>query len=137
MATKMVFTPHWELTLEGIVDDRVVEHVADAVADDAGRNAPLGITHRLKSSFIVVKPRELVRWVGSIVFYWRFVEKGTGRHEIAAGVRARSARKRPHKGGLWWPGKSGGPVRSVNHPGATATHHLKRALFKKRPLPRF
>lgn len=134
--TRIVFTPFWQLRLDNIVDDRVVEHVADEVQHDAGRFAPVR-TGRLAASFIVVKPRNLVRWVGSTLFYWRFAEKGTGRHEIRAGVRARSARRRPMRGALRWPGMRAGPVTRVDHPGGTGKIHLKRALFKKRTLPRF
>lgn len=136
MARVVMNEPHWRLNL-GRVTDEAVEWVAEQVREDAGRFAPRGITGRLKRSFITVKPRPLARWVGSTVFYWRFVEKGTGRHDIQAGVRARSGRTRPHKGALEWPGMFGGPVQRVDHPGGTPNPHLKRALFRKRRLPRF
>lgn len=141
--TKIVFTPFWEKRLEGIVDDRVVDHVAEEVREDAGRFAPRGATGRLKRSFVKFKPGELRRWVGSTLFYWRFVEKGTGAHRITAGSIGRSGSvsetRRPRAGrALSWPGMTAAhPVSRVFHPGATQQPHLKRALFQKRRLPRF
>lgn len=127
--TKIVFTPFWEKRLEGIVDDRVVDHVAEEVREDAGRFAPRGATGRLKRSFIKFKPGDLRRWVGSTLFYWRFVEKGTGAHRITPSRGSRA---------LSWPGMlATHPVSRVFHPGGTANPHLKRALFRKRALPRF
>jgi hypothetical protein len=135
-----VENPFWTQRLDGIVDDRVVEYVAEEIREDAGRFAPVGVTRRLKHSFIVVKPRELVRWIGSTLFYWRFAEKGTSAHGITAGSIGRSGTvsgTKPRAGSaLAWP-PAFRPFLRVRHPGGTAKPHLKRALFKKRALPRF
>src|SRR5690606_25867609 len=132
---RFVEHPQWRAELRVIVDERVIEDVGAAVREDAGRYAPQGATRRLKNSFIMVKPRPLVRWVGSVLWYWRFPHYGTKPHEIRAGVRARSARRRPHRKMLAWPRmRVPIPKKAVRHPGSAENQFLKRALYKKRRI---
>ena len=134
---RIVENPRWTLILDGIVDETVVEDVAEAVREDMGRFAPMGATRRLKGSFIKVKPGPLRRWIGSTLWYWRFPHDGTGRHEIRAGVRARSARTRPHAKALRWPGmRVPFPKRKVDHPGSSADRFTLKALYQKRRIGR-
>lgn len=134
---RTVENPFWVKRLDSIVDDEIGE-VAEAIRRDAGlRYAPRGATKRLMNSFIVVKPRGLVRHIGSTLFYWRFAEKGTEPHIITPGSAGRSGSVSgtPERSGkaLWWPG-AGRPRQAVSHPGGKAKSHLKRALYKKRRL---
>lgn len=123
MATRVDMGPDWVHRINNISDEALGQ-VGGAIVDDAGRFAPTGARRLLKHSFGMVKPRPLVRWIGSSLFYMILVEKGTGRHTIRGNPVLR------------WPGmRVGHPVRSVNHPGGTARVHLRRALYQKRRVP--
>jgi hypothetical protein len=121
---RVVMAPGWERLVAEAADRNAVGPLADDIAEDAGRSAPRK-TGALSGSYGVVKPRLLVRHVGSSLEYADFVERGTDPHEI-----------RPRlKRALWWPGAAH-PVRRVQHPGTRAQPHLRPAAYTQRDRPR-
>jgi hypothetical protein len=99
---------------------RAINVESAAKLNASGRPGPNVDTGRLRSSIsheLVQGPEGLVARIGSTVEYARFVEEGTGPHEI----RPRT------KQALFWPGAAH-PVRVVHHPGSKAFPYLSTAL---------
>jgi hypothetical protein len=122
MAVVVVMAPGWELKLEAYVA-KAMDRLADDIAADARRFAPVGTTGHLKSSIRVHKSGPTSRRIHAHAPYAAFVELGTRAHVI-----------RPNsKKALYWPGARH-PVAKVIHPGTRAQPYLRPALFLRRIL---
>lgn len=115
----IVMTPGWQLQLEAHVA-RFMDRIADDIADDARRFAPVD-TGLLKSSIKVHRRGPTTRRIHAHAPYAAWVEYGTRPHII-----------RPNsKKALHWPGARH-PVAVVHHPGTRAQPYLRPALFMRR-----
>lgn len=122
MAVIVVMAPGWELKLEAHVA-RAMDKLADAIAADARRFAPVGTTGHLKASIRVHKSGPTSRRIHAHAPYAAFVELGTRAHVI-----------RPNsKKALHWP-TARHPVKVVHHRGTPAQPYLRPALFLRRIL---
>ncbi len=122
MAVIVVMTPGWELQLERHVAV-TMDKLADAIAADARRFAPVGTTGHLKSSIRVHKIGPTWRRVHAHAPYAAFVELGTGPHIIHPNS----------KKALHWP-TARHPVKVVRHRGTPAYRYLSGALLVRRIL---
>lgn len=121
MAVVIVMAPGWQLKLEAHVA-RAMDKLADAIAGDARRFAPID-TGYLRSSIRVHKIGPISRRIHAHAEYAAWVELGTRPHII-----------RPNsKKALHWPGARH-PVKIVHHPGTRAQPYLRPALFMRRVL---
>jgi len=111
--------------------DRNIDHFMVDLADDVLQTmiatAPVK-TGRLKADLDKeYDNRSKVARIGARSVPWAiYAEEGTPRHEIFP--------KGKEQGGanaLWWPGARH-PVNYVDHPGGTASHFMKEALYKER-----
>lgn len=119
MAVVVVMAPGWELKLERHVAT-FMDRLADDIADDARRFAPVDTGH-LKSSIRVHTIGPTSRRIHAHAEYAAWVELGTRPHII-----------RPNsKKALHWPGARH-PVKIVHHPGTRAQPYLRPALFMRR-----
>lgn len=111
--------PQWPQKLRGAAKQLLTE-TARAVHKDMVRYAPVE-SGRLRND-LDWEVNGLVALVGArSVPYAIYVEEGTRPHSINA---------KPG-GALNWP-EADHPSNSVNHPGATATYFMRRALYQKR-----
>lgn len=102
--------------------DNFMERLADDVLLDMIEHAPVK-SGALKADLDKeYDNRTKVARIGAAtVPYAIYVEEGTPPHEIWP----------TNKKALWWEGAAH-PHHMVNHPGATATHFMKEALYKER-----
>ena len=111
--------PYWPQKLRGAAKQFLTE-TARAVWKDMVRYAPVN-SGRLRSD-LDWEVNGLEARVGArTVPYAIWVEEGTHPHLIKAKAG----------GALNWEGAEH-PVNSVNHPGATASYFMRRALYQKR-----
>ncbi|MCE7081159.1 hypothetical protein [Streptomyces sp. ST2-7A] len=121
---RVVMAPGWERRVDLAADVRAVGPLAADIAEDAGARAPRR-TGALADSYVVEKPRLLVRRIGSHLDYGAAVELGSRPYTIVPRT----------KRALWWPGADH-PVRRVRHPGVRPRPHLRPALYTRRAAPR-
>lgn len=117
----IVMTPGWEIQLARHVS-RIMDRLADDIADDARRFAPID-TGELRTSIRVHKRGPFTRRIHAHAGHAAWVELGTRPHII-----------RPNsKKALHWPGARH-PVKVVHHPGTRAQPYLRPALYMRRSL---
>lgn len=111
--------PQWPQKLKGAARQFLTE-IAREVHKDMVRYAPVE-SGRLRNDLDWEVNGLKARVGARSVPYAIFVEEGTRPHSINAKAG----------GALNWEG-SDHPVNSVNHPGATATYFMRRAVYQKR-----
>lgn len=121
MAVIIVMAPGWQIQLERHVA-RAMDRLADDIADDARRFAPVDSTDLVRS-IKVHKIGPTSRRIHAHAPYAAYVELGTRPHVI-----------RPNnKKALHWP-TARHPVKVVHHPGTRAQPYLRPALYMRRVL---
>lgn len=101
--------------------DEFMDDLAEDVLQDMIQHVPVK-TGRLVNDLAWERVGKVVRVGAKSVPYAIWVEEGTSPHPIDPKMPAYA---------LWWAGAPH-PVNHVNHPGATATHFMKNALYKER-----
>lgn len=119
MAARVVFEPDWKEKLDHSISDFLGD-IANDVLKDMKVYVPKD-TGRLLNDLDYEVNGNTARVGAKTVEYAVYVEQGTRPHVITPNS----------KQALYWP-EARHPVASVNHPGATASNFMKKALYKVR-----
>lgn len=120
--TKFKRMPGWQAFIDNVIDERLLDPIAQDVADDANRLAPVD-TGALSNSYYAEDVGEHKRVVASDLDYAATVELGSRPHPIESknsDVLANNT------------GEFFGP--RVMHPGTKPQPHLRPALYRRRSL---
>lgn len=113
--------PGWYERIDKEVDN-FMDHLAGDVLEDMQTHVPIRTGALLADLDKEYDKHTKVARIGArSVPYAIYVEEGTPPHEIWP----------DKKQALWWEGTNH-PHNMVHHPGATATHFMKNALYKER-----
>lgn len=120
--TRFRRTPGWHEHIARAIDEKLLDPIADDVAADANRNAPVD-TGALSHSYYVTDVGGHKRQVGSDLDYAAVVELGSSPHIIEL---KNSSVLTDGDGEFFGP--------RVMHPGTKPQPHLRPALWKRRSL---